>query len=562
MQSFRFGDREVPGKDKLSMAENLFCDQSSCGEPAYAFGFTQGSSDKVKVCRKHVPMLLEKKLTIFDITGYRFIQTRKDVALYEHRRDLMQRGLGNLTILETVCSNDLMVAGNCLVESCAETFAHMLDCYKTMWEQTQQRYLHTKQHLDDLRESLEKWVRDKAFELNPADEALCVTAPDSLFSIDIRDCRPALSQALFAHFALLPRQDEPAPVFPVVRQPDPPQAPEPPAQEPSRPVPPVQEPSRPVPPVQEPSRPVPPHAPASSKSKKANVRKAVERCLKRTEEAWQRGDFETAIADLRKERSALERSDRVDLLLKLSNAIALSHYQMANLREAANESEAALRAWDECPHTLLLQETLWLLTNVLIWLGVTQKYGMLKEWQSKLVTDSPSSKCLQLYLRARWCWEEGNNTEAIRLYHQGLQMNLFPNTYITADAQHFLGLRYDYDNRWKQALDHYMPAALFFSERFPQSYDFAITFNLAGACYMGLGSPQKAEELMLKGHRLFAARFAHTVDFALCLRNLGQVYQHMGWKQQSEEKFEEARILFREVGEPGEAENVGKCAIC
>jgi len=70
-------------------------DNLCCGDLPQAFGFVNGT--KWRACEVHTLTLIHKQAIVYEIAAFTFIQTPRDGALYEERRNLRPKGLGNVT---------------------------------------------------------------------------------------------------------------------------------------------------------------------------------------------------------------------------------------------------------------------------------------------------------------------------------------------------------------------------------------------------------------------------------------------------------------------------------
>ena len=166
------------------MAENLFCEELNCGQAAHVFGFV--GAMKRKVCEEHALTLIRKQVTVYDIAAFTFMQSSQDHFLYEQRRGSMQRGLGNLTSLETACDRDWEGEQKRLQENCEAVHEIVQRSFQEMWVKAQQRYEEMKQELAELRNGFEQLVLDLDFQLSPEYSALYEGVPtDHLFHVTV-----------------------------------------------------------------------------------------------------------------------------------------------------------------------------------------------------------------------------------------------------------------------------------------------------------------------------------------------------------------------------------------
>lgn len=193
-------DLSAVGNTSMDQA-NLYCDQPHCGRPAIQFGFAQ-STTKTKVCATHSSLL---QSDVYDISALQFFQTPDDKFLYERRRELMLKGLQNITKLDRKCAEELEVALNCLQCSKAKAGAVVERSFEEMELRVQSRFAEVKQVLEQLRVSLENLTVEKQCQLSLADSALCGEVPEGpMFRVVLGDCVLPVAELLMSSFYLLP----------------------------------------------------------------------------------------------------------------------------------------------------------------------------------------------------------------------------------------------------------------------------------------------------------------------------------------------------------------------
>lgn len=99
------------------MAEsNLFCSFGNCGQQAEFFGF-RSDNTKLKVCKDHLNFLTKEQIAFFDISAFRFLDCESDQSLFQQRRAMVQKGLGNVAAMETQCDADWREGQTCIQRS-------------------------------------------------------------------------------------------------------------------------------------------------------------------------------------------------------------------------------------------------------------------------------------------------------------------------------------------------------------------------------------------------------------------------------------------------------------
>lgn len=182
---------------------NLYCDQPHCGQPAIQFGFAQNAT-KTKVCGTHTS-LLQPAAELYDISALQFFQSPEDKFLYERRRELMQKGLQNITKLDGKCAEELEAALSYLQCSKTKVSTVVERSFQEMELRVQNRFAEIKQVLDQLRITLENLTLEKQYQLSLADSALCGEVPaGSMFRLVLGDCVLPVAESLMSSFYLLP----------------------------------------------------------------------------------------------------------------------------------------------------------------------------------------------------------------------------------------------------------------------------------------------------------------------------------------------------------------------
>lgn len=186
------------------MAENFFCDEEGCGLPAHVFGFVDGV--KRKACEKHVLTLTLKQVTVYGIAAISFMQSSKDILLYEEKRERMQRGLGAVASLETACEQDWVEWQRHLQENCVTAHEVVNQCFYEVRLRGQECYEEMRRDLKELRTRLEQLTRSKEFELTIQDSTVCDSAPSGpLFCVMVDDIRCPVAELLMTHVHILTR---------------------------------------------------------------------------------------------------------------------------------------------------------------------------------------------------------------------------------------------------------------------------------------------------------------------------------------------------------------------
>jgi hypothetical protein len=169
------------------MSVNILCDCYECGVTATTFGFTQPTI-KYKVCRNHIHVLTDKHLSTFDIAAYGIIDSVKDAGLYEERREMRQKGLGNLSTLESELERNWIEFQSSLETAKNQLWEIVENCYREEWYRAQASFEETRAALAQRKLNFEHLLTTKHYQLSPQDSALCEALESSqLPSVPAKD---------------------------------------------------------------------------------------------------------------------------------------------------------------------------------------------------------------------------------------------------------------------------------------------------------------------------------------------------------------------------------------
>ena len=167
---------------------NIFCD--TCGLSASTFGFTK-PGHKYKVCKDHIQDLTDKHLTTFDIAAFNFIDSVQDAGLFEERRELRRKGLGNIAALESEGDGKWAESCQSLETGKAELMGIVETCYREKWQAAHSNYEQAKQALEQRKLNFERLLISKQYQLSAEDAALCESLTSARNKIP-----PAISKEL------------------------------------------------------------------------------------------------------------------------------------------------------------------------------------------------------------------------------------------------------------------------------------------------------------------------------------------------------------------------------
>ena len=159
---------------KIDMAgNNLFCSQGvGCRNAPCAFGFLQNYT-KVQVCRDHLPLLVDQKVSTFDIEAFNLMETVMDAPVYEQRRRLRDKGVGNVDLLQAKWDKYVLEYKSRLERSQAELYAMIAEVIGSERDRVHRQVGLAKEQLGQLRRRYEELLEDKEFQLSEIETAYC-----------------------------------------------------------------------------------------------------------------------------------------------------------------------------------------------------------------------------------------------------------------------------------------------------------------------------------------------------------------------------------------------------
>lgn len=508
------------------MAENLFCDEQNCGQPANSFGFVKGV--KWRTCENHVLALLNKKVTVYDIAGFSFIQSTKDGPLYEERRELMQKGLGNLGFLESRYEEDWQNGQRRITETGELLHKVIQQSLQEMWYRGLHRYEEMKQDLAEVRSRLERLILDKNFQLSPQDTQICSSVPAGPFMCFIvGDCRLPVVEAVMGNFHLLnwnANREEPRNWGAQVKkfakdQADTGKAST--AAEASGYA-------------KQLGSECPDYKEAALKQSEVTTKRLcellrskelhqAEEHLKAGKAACQAGDFDRALRELQKSKDLLSEMKDSELYLRISSGIAEIYYQTGRWQETVSECKQILSIWNKSPFKIEFLRNLYYLTSAHCWLNQdNQGTAASQEWAQKLSDGNPHSQSILLCIEANKLRLQGRTEAAKQLYEQALGLDESP-SYITICSRWYLAETLKSLCDVQKAENAYIGACELFSVHFPYSNGYAGCLFSAGCFYQSTKRLQMAEDHYLQATKRYSC-FPPTQSHAKCLSSLGHLY--------------------------------------
>ena len=464
--------------------KNYFCDQPTCSQVAYVFGLGPQAA-KSRACREHVYTLLDKRIPVFDIAAFEFISTAEDGPTFLQRREAVQKGLGNVSTLETSCDLELAEAQSQLRELQTSVLAEVEKTLHNWQAVTQKQHSQVRDRLNQVSANMNRFVLERNFELSTEEAGLCSqTDCAQPFKVEVVDCKGLVEAALRGHFQIHPHYSY--------------------------------------------------RRGGSTKVKRGTSRLLlvllflIHLCffgpqrptvqevsaeyvgISRT--ARETGNYELALmkltegkallAELGMESPALylqlgqvlERGlglqlgldSSSELALQLSNGIAEVYYEAGQWSEAAAASNRTLQVWGDSEYSTELLQALFILTDSQYWLRqFSQAFALVSYWKGKLLTNSPQSLCMLFLVLADKAFIEDLNEMAIVLYKEALELSRgwSQPSYILATAMRDLGYIYNQRSSLDLAEQLYSDASEILAVHYPYSLLYAHCLYGRGLIY-------------------------------------------------------------------------------
>lgn len=563
---------------------NLFCDEPSCGQPAYSFGFLK-CTEKTKACLAHTHIMLSKSSTAFDIAGYRFIESLQDAPIYQQRRYAMHMGLGKLSTRETQCEIDWQEAEKRLEEAENAILMVVKRSFVEMRQRALMRYEAVKLNLSYHRSNLERLVLDKDFQLSPQETVFCESDPmGPLFKCACGDASLQVATALMQRFHILPEGE--------IDQID--------LEERRESVEKLSIAAQELAKQGEPdlAKEVAEYAQelgageadfsASALYYKQQIADSLNTflpsaSLQQTAQAVSRkyiaesqafmqvGDYTKARNKLQRGKALLQRwnmsnpelslhlgktllhfalwtdaetelktafeTQEVDsrMSLQLHNALIDSAYQSGNWNSAVELSMQALQTWGNSSFRSDLLVTLFYLVNALNWLDDSSEADtLIDQWIEFLHCENVIHQCLRLLIYVK---RPEDLDEQIRLFEEAIKQaqQHLPNSFFLASSLYSLGYIYPEESEKTEAM--YLQACQIHVVHFPFSFEYASCLKHLGDLHSQQKRQEEALEAFLAAYSIYSACYSQSLSFASLLLSLGNLYGEMERKQEEEQSY-------------------------
>ena len=578
---------------------NYSCDQAGCSQVARVFGLSPQCT-KVKACGDHVLTLFDKHLSVHDISGYNFILSAEDGALYQQRKEMVRKGTGNLSTLESRSNTELERARSRIQSRKVSSLAVVERSYKEIELAVCQWHEEFQHKLQQSRSSFETFLASKDAQLSLEEAALCTEVGSvPCVRLVLGDCALAVAEAVLASFHLLPFEEQKVVAF--AR-----------AQAEKGRVDLAKEAcdcacslgiANPCPDIHSVSqtyarkaarkllRLLPKTATdlelqAAVRAEVASSLQEAETCnyaqvlrkFQQCEDLFQSRRLENprlnlhlgsalahfgkwSDADLMLRRGLdlqLTLDPASELAIQLSNGLAEAYYQTGQWQETVAMCEYALRNWSTTAHSYELLRTVYFLSSSYYYLEQhTKGYALVEEWRVAGAS-TPLCQCMWLFLQAEKLRLQ-KSQEAPGLYEEAVTQGTqqLPGSFMTAYSLRGLGRIYESKGQMQRAEQLYQQAIQSFATHYPQCFSYAQCLENCAYLYQNLvGSQTQAEECYLKAYEVLKDHFRKDRAFAYCLLNLGLLWAHTERKEEAIQKLETAKDLYLQAGDEA---NVGLC---
>lgn len=527
------------------MAENLFCEEQDCGQPAQAFGFVNGV--KWRTCETHSVALVRKNVTVYNIAASALIQTPKDGPFYEDRRILMQRGFGSVAALESRCEDNWQEGQRRIAEASDSLHEVVRQSMQEIRQRSEQRYEETKKALGQLRSRFERLTQYKDFQLSPADMEICdsVTA-GPVFCLMLGDSRLPVVEALLANFHVLTwdigvkrRQDWAGQLATFAQD----QA----NRKNGKCAAEAAEYAKRLG-VDGPSYAEEAHQYIQTLTQRlsellSNKHYQAEECLKAGRDASKIGEFDQALEKLQGCVDLLGDMKDSELYSRVRSTLAETYYQAGRWANTVTLCEEIFRSWNHSPHNFEFLRCLYFLSNSHYWLNQdSQGFAAVAKWGGKLTEDSAPCQCLLQCIQANQLRLQGKPEAAKLLYEQALLLDESV-AYITTCCKGYLAEVQRSLCHLQEAEKAYLEARQLFSVHFPGSQGYASCLLSLGTLYQSMKKPQTAEEQHLRAVELYS-HFASTHSQAKSLTSLGLLYRDKKQPENAIQLYLQASFIY------------------
>lgn len=494
---------------------NLLCCEPNCGQPVSAYGFSRVGS-KSYVCRGHVTVLLDKRLSIFDIQSDAFVLSAADGPEYERRRGLKEQGSGVLETLETKCDHDLEDAERKLQEAEETWIQAVRESVKELKLQLLRRNQEVKAALNQCKANLERLIQDRDFQLSPVDFSLCEAVPDAaVFRLILEDCTSVLASIVSNSGHLLPREGKLLAAITERRGT-------------------VEDLSNFAKDLvargkTEAALEVAGFAATLGNTQLSSILQSPQQSQETPQFFLEQGLALSREAKLRIQGIAvlkrgldlqLSTDSSAEVGLLLTNALAESYHQAGEWSETEKVCGWLLETWKTSAHSLQLLRACFLLADSRCYREKIEKgTGAIEAWTSTLTTEGTLTQWVRQFVSAIQV-RNGENTEL----GLTIQQEFDENSYIAACATRWQALHHKVQKRMDLAESCYRKACDLYRAHYPEALDYAICRNSLGILFEERNRPELAEQEYKAAIELYSNGYEETIYHASCLCSLGMLY--------------------------------------
>lgn len=551
----------TPSSRIMSASLLLPCDKPDCSEPAYVFGFAD-NEEKTKLCQRHMFLLTELELPVFDILSFHSIHKPGDATVCDWTKVQGRHQFNKISSLETTPTCGLEELESRLHAKKASVLSAVERSFNENEEIARLRYEATKDELNRRRcdfinlmqqacaeESDEEGTKESLADYYFAGFSLAIVPKEleessEVLTYSMRPEMQAKSTATSDNGCARYRLDQasyPLTLNPAVFTPRPASIPHPAFKPPS--------------PPEEPSVPEPTATFLHDSGLGGDV--GIETLVGQLsqENPELRAQANLVISQFSKNSEAytllkkMRKNPSTLLALKLSNTLAEAYYQAGWWSEASDVCERTLKTWGREAFGFEVLRALYYLTCSLNYLEeISPSEALARQWTAKLPAVSPASKSVLLIIQAEQYRSQGRVDLATAYYENGLAqaVKMYPMSYITASASRHLGLLYEGQQWLSEAEKYQLQAKQIFAQGFPRCLDFANCLHDLARLYLRLGRGSEAVESCLQACQLYLVNFPKALEFANCLKDLGVAYESLGNQEQAEARYIQASVIFAE----------------
>lgn len=510
-------------------------------------------------------------VAFFPISAYSFMESEEDGSFYQEKQRKMKAGLANLTSLETESDENLKKIGIMLKKAEEVAVNAIKSTFKEILENAEVQHQTLRTSLQQSRRNIEHFGREKSYELSQEDIAICLKPPsEPLLVGTLRDCMGTLRNTLMAHFDLIVMPESEVINHELLGSTS----------------------ALLAAPEEEPNWFKSellslPNTVANSSELNLLIEasQTAEEYLIRGRTARESGDYENALADLKKAREAAANQGKEypelnlqfalvyaylgkreeakgellqglsphynpqsPLSVQLQVELAGLYFQTGQWQDAIAISENTLQTWAKAVSNTEYLRLLYYISsssNQLEQLEIG--IAAVNRWMIGLNAENHVESSMMLLIQADRLKATEDTLNAIHNYEKGLNFVQLPYPYIVASAKLNLGSLYEEQKRVEEAEEQYRQAHTIYSRSFPHSLHYCMCLTKEATLYTHLNKKLKwALSQYTLACELYSAQFPESVEYADCLVDLGLCYERRKNRQMSEKPWKSACEIYAE----------------